>query len=192
MLLADSSSDGSANNRTNSLCSPWLCGETSEMKTAYVGIGSNLGDRKGYCMAALERMAEIPGCKVLGHSDWYLTEPVGVEGQDWYVNGAASLSARIPAEDLLAHLLAIEKHLGRVRAERWGPRTIDLDLLLFGEEIINSSNLKVPHPLMHLRRFVLVPMAQLAPHAIHPVLGLTIEALLEQSPGSSQDVIPLK
>jgi 2-amino-4-hydroxy-6-hydroxymethyldihydropteridine diphosphokinase len=162
------------------------------MKTAYIGIGSNLGDRKRYCIAALEGLAEIPGCTLLGHSEWYLTEPVGVEGQDWYVNGIASLSAEISAEDLLGHLLSIEKHLGRVRTENWGPRTIDLDLLLFGEEIINNDHLKIPHPLMHLRRFVLVPMAQMAPHVIHPVLGLTVKVLLERLPGSNQDVVLLK
>jgi 2-amino-4-hydroxy-6-hydroxymethyldihydropteridine diphosphokinase len=162
------------------------------MKTAYIGIGSNLGDRKGHCLAALERMAEIPGCTVLGRSDWYLTEPVGVEDQDWYVNGVVSLSVEISAEDLLGHLLGIEKHLGRVRTERWGPRTIDLDLLLFGEEIINKEHLKIPHPLMHRRRFVLVPMAQMAPHVIHPVLGVSIEALLERFSGSDQDIVLMK
>jgi 2-amino-4-hydroxy-6-hydroxymethyldihydropteridine diphosphokinase len=137
-------------------------------------------------------MAEIPGCKVTGQSDWYLTEPVGVENQDWYVNGVASLSAEISAEDLLRHLLAVEKDMGRVRTVRWEPRTIDLDLLLFGEEIINNEHLKIPHPQMHLRRFVLVPMAQIAPRVLHPILGMTIEALLERFSGSSQDVVPLK
>jgi 2-amino-4-hydroxy-6-hydroxymethyldihydropteridine diphosphokinase len=180
---------------------PWgkhLPGRTPEshyqsfMKTAYVGIGSNLGDRKGHCLAALEEMAEIPGCIVLDNSDWYLTEPVGVEDQDWYVNGVAALSAEMSAQDLLRHLLAIEKRLGRVRTERWGPRTIDLDLLLFGQEIIDNEDLKVPHPLMHLRRFVIVPLAQIAPHVIHPVLGVTVGALLERFSGSSQNVIPLK
>jgi len=132
----------------------------SSMKTAYIGIGSNMGDRKGHCLVALERMAEIRGCKVTGQSDWYLTEPVGVESQDWYVNGVASLSAEISAEDLLRHLLTIEKDMGR--------------------------------PLMHLRRFVLVPMAQIAPRVVHPILGMTMEALLERFSGSSQDVLPLK
>ena len=164
----------------------------SSMKTAYIGIGSNMGDRKGHCLVALERMAEIPGCKVTGQSDWYLTEPVGVEGQDWYVNGVVSLSAEISAEDLLRHLLAIEKEMGRVRTGRWEPRAIDLDILLFGEEIINNEHLKIPHPLMHLRRFVLVPMGQIAPGVVHPILGMTMEALLERFSGSSQDVLPLK
>jgi 2-amino-4-hydroxy-6-hydroxymethyldihydropteridine diphosphokinase len=162
------------------------------MKTAYIGIGSNLGDKEGHCLRAMDRLGRIPECGIIVRSDWYLTRPVGVEGQDWYVNGVASLGSEIPAEDLLYHLLLIEKEMGRVRTQRWASRIIDLDILLFGEEVINKEDLKIPHPLMHLRRFVLVPMAQIAPDLIHPSFGMSMEELLKRLPEDGQEVIPVK
>lgn len=162
------------------------------MKTAYIGIGSNLGDKRHNCIKAIDRISEIPGCTLTGHSDWYLTRPVGVRDQSWYVNGVASVTTRITAQNLLLHLLAIERDMGRVRRKRWDSRTIDLDVLLFGAEIIDEKNLKVPHPLMHLRRFVLVPMVQLEPDLIHPFLWVSMAELLRKLPKDDQVVIPLK
>lgn len=158
------------------------------MKTAYIGIGSNLGKRHENCLEAVERMDNIPGCSIKEVSDWYLTEPVGVEGQESYVNGVASIRSGITARDLLKELMSIERKMGRVRVEKWGPRVIDLDILLFGGQIIEEENLVVPHPLMHLRRFVLVPMARLAPDVIHPIKGMTMAQLLESLPEEGQAV----
>lgn len=164
------------------------CSET----TAYIGIGSNLEDKRQNCLTAVEMVEQIPGSELTGCSDWYSTEPVGVKGQDWYVNGVVSLSTKIPALDLLRRLLAIESDMGRVRRKRWESRIIDLDILLYGHEIINEKDLKVPHPLMHLRKFVLVPLVQLAPDLIHPSLGVTMAELLRRMTNIGQEVVPLK
>lgn len=160
------------------------------MTVTYIGIGSNLGDRIRNCTQALDLLGRIPGCRVMARSPWYLTRPVGVEKQEWYLNGVACLECDLSGHDLLNRVLAIESEMGRVRSESWGPRIIDLDLLLFGKEIVNSIELKVPHPLMHTRRFVLVPMAQIAPHLVHPALCRTMEELLQDLDGEGQEVIP--
>jgi 2-amino-4-hydroxy-6-hydroxymethyldihydropteridine diphosphokinase len=160
------------------------------MITAYIGIGSNLGDKRNNCLKALEMLGEIPGCELIGHSDLYLTSPVGVEDQDWYVNGVASISAGISAQELLKELLAIESVMGRIRNKeiRWASRIIDLDILVFGGEIIREKNLIVPHPLMHVRRFVLEPIVELAPDLIHPSLGVSMTELLQKLPENGQVV----
>jgi 2-amino-4-hydroxy-6-hydroxymethyldihydropteridine diphosphokinase len=162
------------------------------MPLTYIGIGSNLGDKRRNCAQALERLARIPDCRLTGWSQWFLTRPVGVRGQNWYLNGAACLETDKAGRELLSRLLSIESDMGRVRTEKWGPRIIDLDLLLLGREIINDRDLQVPHPRMHARRFVLVPMVQLAPGLIHPVLGRTMEELLENLAEDGQEVIPLE
>ena len=162
------------------------------MTTVYIGIGSNLGDRQENCLRAVERLDRMAGCRISACSEWFLTKPVGVESQEWYVNGVASLTTDTSPQDLLKRLLAIEADMGRVRRERWGPRNIDLDILLFGREIIRESNLKIPHPRMHLRRFVLEPMTQLAPDLVHPVLGLSMKMLLNNLPDDDQVVTRIK
>ena len=158
------------------------------MKKAFIGIGSNLGDRRKNCSEAVKRLKEIRGCEFLGCSRWYLTSPVGVRDQDWFVNGVARLDAEISARELLSRLRSIETDMGRVRNEKWGPRVIDLDLLLYGEDIIRESDLEVPHPQMHLRRFVLVPLAELDPDVIHPILANTASQMLSALKGEEQQV----
>lgn len=148
------------------------------MTVAYIGIGSNLGDKAARCREAAERMGRIPGCRVQAVSGLYRTEPVGVTEQDWFLNGVAALETDLEAGELLNRLLAVERDMGRVRCGKWGPRTIDLDVLLFGSDILDLVELKVPHPHMHLRRFVLVPMVELAPDLRHPVQGKTMSELL--------------
>jgi len=167
-----------------------ICGE--RVTAVFISIGSNIGDKTGYCLSALDRMDRIPGCTVKARSSLYRTEPVGVEGQDWYVNGVAELEVELTARVLLDRLLAIEKEMGRERRKKWDSRTLDLDILLFGSQAIHEKDLIVPHPLMHERRFVLAPLTELAPDLIHPVLGKTITELLEKVPDDGQQVMPLK
>ena len=155
---------------------------------AYIGIGSNLGRKTENCLRAVEMMGRIPGCGLMEHSDLYRSSPVGVEGQEWFVNGVASLGSSISAQKLLTELLAVERAMGRIRKGHWEPRIIDLDILMYGREVIHEADLRVPHPLMHLRRFVLVPMAALAPDLVHPGLGLSMGELLKQLPEDDQVV----
>jgi 2-amino-4-hydroxy-6-hydroxymethyldihydropteridine diphosphokinase len=162
------------------------------MSMAYIGIGSNMGDPRGNCLDALDRIGKIEGCEIISVSSLYLTEPVGVDAQEWYVNGAVSISTKLTARDLMNHLLAIEADMGRVRTLKWGPRVIDLDVLLFGREIIDDIIVTVPHPLMHLRRFVMAPMADLAPDLIHPVLKRTIMELFREIPENDQVITRLE
>jgi 2-amino-4-hydroxy-6-hydroxymethyldihydropteridine diphosphokinase len=159
--------------------------------TAYIGIGSNQGDKLENCLKAIDLTGRIEGCRVKACSDFFQTEPVGVEGHDWYVNGVMELYAGISAPRLLKGLLAIEAGMGRVRRRKWGPRPIDLDLLLYGRHVISKKDLTVPHRFMHVRRFVLVPMVQLAPDLIHPVLKRTMAELLESLPEDGQEIISL-
>jgi 2-amino-4-hydroxy-6-hydroxymethyldihydropteridine diphosphokinase len=152
-----------------------------EPVTAYIALGSNLGDREGQIRKALKMLAETPGIQV-GKVSSLLENPAVGSDEDAppFLNSAAQLKTTLPAAALLDHLLDIERSLGRERRVRWEPRVIDLDLLLYGNDILSSSqDLIVPHPLMHERRFVLQPLAEIAPNVIHPTLQMTIGGLLE-------------
>ncbi|HBF42910.1 MAG TPA: 2-amino-4-hydroxy-6-hydroxymethyldihydropteridine diphosphokinase [Desulfobacteraceae bacterium] len=162
------------------------------IKTAYIGIGSNLGDKLENCLKAIEKIDLSPGLSIKGQSDFYRTEPVGVRDQDWYVNGVISLVTDLSPYELFNNLMTIELDMGRERKKKWDSRTIDLDILFIGGDIIDDKDLTVPHPLMHLRRFVLVPMVQLAPDFIHPVLDKTMTELLDIFSLECQVVVPLK
>jgi 2-amino-4-hydroxy-6-hydroxymethyldihydropteridine diphosphokinase len=141
---------------------------------AYVGVGANLGDRERTIRAAI---AALPG--VVAVSSLRETEPVGVRGQPPFLNGAVALDTAMTASELLDALLAIERALGRERRERWGPRTIDLDLLLFGDEVSDGPGLMVPHPRLHERRFALEPLAELDPELAIPGRGAVLDVLAE-------------
>ena len=144
------------------------------MPTAYIGLGSNLGDREATIGAAL---AALPG--VASVSELRETDPVGVLEQPPFLNGAARLETELSAQQLLETLLAVERELGRARRERWGPRTIDLDLLLYGDETIDEPGLTVPHPRLHERRFALEPLLDLDPELEIPGRG-RVESLLAE------------
>ena len=161
------------------------------IETAYIGIGSNLGKPVENCLKAIQLMDDMEGCRLLGRSGFYKTEPFGVDGQEWYLNGVVSLETKRPPSNLLQGLMAIEARMGRVRKEKWEARVIDLDLLLYGDLIIDESSLKVPHPRMHERKFVLVPIVDLVPNLIHPVLGRRMIELLEDCSGAGQQVLPV-
>jgi 2-amino-4-hydroxy-6-hydroxymethyldihydropteridine diphosphokinase len=149
------------------------------MSKAFVGIGSNLGEREAYVRRALELLAAEEGIDVVAVSELRETEPVGPVEQGRFVNGAALLQTELSPRELLGRLLAIEGRLGRIRNERFGPRTIDLDLLVYGDAVVDEPGLTVPHPRLHERRFALEPLADLAPDLVVPGRG-PISALLAE------------
>ena len=141
------------------------------MATAFVGIGSNLGDREANLRRAIELLSAEDGIEVVAVSELRETEPVGPVEQGPFLNGAVQVETSLGPRELLGRLLAVENRLGRVRSERWGPRTIDLDLLLYGVESIEEPGLTVPHPRLHERRFALEPLVDLDPALEIPGLG---------------------
>ena len=156
----------------------------------YIGIGSNQGDKIFNCKHSIEMIGHVPGCQATACSSLFKTEPEGVTGQDWYVNCVSQVKTTQSPSQLLNDLLHIESAMGRVRKKRWEARIIDLDILLYGQEVIQSLDLTVPHPLLHKRRFVLEPLAQLVPHLIHPVLKKTVIQLLRDLPkGPTVEII---
>ncbi len=150
--------------------------------TAFVALGSNLGDRRAHLEAAFVALGALPGTRLIARSALFETPPLGPAGQQDYLNAAAALATTLAPEPLLDALLAIEIARGRVRRERWGPRTLDLDLLLHGDTALKTPRLTLPHPAMLGRAFVLAPLADIAPGLV--VAGRTISqhlALLDQS-----------
>ena len=147
------------------------------MTIAFVGLGANLGPREVTLLRAVDLLGEADGVEVLAVSELRETEPVGVVEQPPFLNGAMKIETSLPPRALLDLLLETERSLGRVRGERWGPRTVDLDLLVYGEEIVDEPGLRVPHPRLHERRFALEPLAELDPGLLVPGLGRVSEAL---------------
>lgn len=151
------------------------------METIAIGLGSNLGDRQRHIESAVQMLAETEGLTVHAQSDWIETAPVGDVAQGEYLNGTVIAGTNLSPETVLERLHEIERAHGRVRpdAVRWGPRTLDLDLLLYGERVIGDGSPVLPHPRMHERLFVLEPLAQIAPEMRHPILCRSIRELLE-------------
>ncbi len=159
---------------------------------AYIGLGANLGDPAGQLRQALAGLTGLEEVEVVRVSTFYLNPPLGPPDQPWYVNAVAQVKTRLTAEELLRSLGRLEAALGRVRGEHWGPRVIDLDLLLYDGEVCRTPELVLPHPEMHRRVFVLAPLAEIAPEAWHPVLQKTAAQLLaELDPADREALKPL-
>jgi 2-amino-4-hydroxy-6-hydroxymethyldihydropteridine diphosphokinase len=149
-------------------------------KTVYLSLGSNLGDREANLRAAIAALADLG--KVTAISSFYETEPVDFTQQPWFLNSAVALNTDKMPKQLLAGVLKIEQQMGRRRTQPKGPRLIDIDILLFGSSIIDTAPLTIPHPAMHQRRFVLEPLAEIAPEARHPVFKRTVRELRDALP----------
>jgi len=144
----------------------------------YIGIGSNVGDKKGNFVEALARLAKLPDTKILKESSLYESEPLG-DSKAWYVNGVIEIETKFKPDVLLQKFKNIERAMGRKKVKkRWGDRIIDLDILLYDALIFHKKNVTIPHPEMANRNFVLVPLSEIAPQVIHPELGVTISELL--------------
>lgn len=155
--------------------------------TAYIGLGSNLGDKKANCRGAIALLAKCG--RVVRSSSLYCTAPMGYTDQDDFVNAVVEIETNLSPDDLLDQCRSIEEELGRVRTVHWGPRTIDVDILLYGSVTLETAELTVPHPLLHSRRFVLAPLCEIAPLAFHPKLRKTVSELLSEL-GDRQRVLP--
>lgn len=164
------------------------------METAYIALGSNLpsivGDSRATLRAAIDRLRSLG--KVAAVSSLYETDPVGYQAQPRFLNAAVALETELSPVELLTRLLAIEREFGRDRSQTppKGPRTLDLDLLMLGNSVLNLPDLTLPHPAMSERRFVLAPLAEIAPRAIHPVSGKTIARLLRSLPDAEETAPP--
>jgi len=145
----------------------------------FIGVGSNLGDRRENCREARRRVSELPKTRVVKESSLYESEPHG-NAKTWFGNSVLEVETELAPLDLLKRLKQIEEEMGRkrVKGKRWGSRIIDLDILFYDNEIVEKRNLKIPHPRIPQRRFVLVPLSELAPQLIHPGINLSVSELL--------------
>ncbi len=148
--------------------------------TAYLGLGSNMGDKKAYLDGAVEAISGTEGCELLRVSDYLCTKPYGGVEQGDFLNACLSLRTLLTPQELLNRLHEIEQDAGRERVIRWGPRTLDLDILMYDDLIMETEELILPHVEMHLREFVLEPLRQIAPWKRHPITRMTVEQMLEQ------------
>jgi 2-amino-4-hydroxy-6-hydroxymethyldihydropteridine diphosphokinase len=150
----------------------------STVHQVYIGIGSNVGNKRENFFEAVTRLDKLPDTKVLKESSLYESEPLG-EAKEWYVNGAVEIETKFKPDMLLKKFKNIERSMGRKKVKkRWGARVIDLDILLYDSAVVKKKTLRIPHPEMATRKFVLIPLSEIAPQVVHPVLGVTISELL--------------
>ena len=151
----------------------------NSMPSVYIGFGSNIGDRLAHIQNAIHALSKTEGITLEKISSVYKTDPVGYEAQAQFLNGVAAIQTHLPPLSLLHTLKNIETAIGRQHRIHWGPREIDLDILIYGDLCLQTEKLVIPHPEMHRRRFVLAPLAEIAPDIVHPVFQETVQTLLE-------------
>lgn len=160
------------------------------MSIVYLSIGSNLGNRYKNFQFAIEQLLKLDSLSLIAQSSIYETEPVGYDSQGWFLNAVLKIETTLEPFDLLERLKLIEADSGRdFNQVRFGPRTLDLDILLYDKRVINSEKLVIPHPRMHERRFVLKPLCEIDPLIVHPVLKKSVTRLLEELGDNGQKVI---
>jgi 2-amino-4-hydroxy-6-hydroxymethyldihydropteridine diphosphokinase len=147
---------------------------------AFIGIGSNLGDKITHCEKAIIEILNLDRHRLIARSSLYYTRPIGYTAQDWFVNGVVKIETDLEPLDLHRMLKAVEQKLGRKETFQWGPRVIDLDLLFFDDLEIDTEDLQIPHPRLHERQFVLIPLTEIDPNFIHPVFKKTAGELLKE------------
>ncbi|MCK9195579.1 MAG: 2-amino-4-hydroxy-6-hydroxymethyldihydropteridine diphosphokinase [Syntrophales bacterium] len=157
---------------------------------AYIGVGSNLEEPLRQCRLALQNLDAVNDTRLLRASSFYRTEPVGVREQDAFINAAAEIRTELSPRTLLEALKAIEQEMGRRKSlRRWGPRVIDLDILLYGQDIVQEDDLVIPHPELHKRRFVLAPLCEISSYVIHPAFGISMQGLLIRLENDDRNVV---
>lgn len=155
----------------------------------YIGIGSNLEEPLRQCRLALKKIAAINDTRLLRTSAFYRTEPVGFIAQDYFINAVAEIRTGLSPRMLLEAIKAIEEGMGRRDSVRWGPRIIDLDILMYGQDVVHDDDLVIPHPELHKRRFVLAPLCEIASFAIHPAFGISMAGLLSRLEQDNGDAV---
>lgn len=162
--------------------------------SAYISVGSNLGDKLACCRQGIAQVAALPRTELAVQSPFYRTAPVDYLDQDWFINAAIKVATNLAPEALLTALQAIQRKAGRTPEGdkiRFGPRLLDLDIIFYDDLVLDLPDLVVPHPRMHKRRFVLKPLCDIDPKILHPVLGRSVEALLAALDTTDQDIYPL-
>jgi 2-amino-4-hydroxy-6-hydroxymethyldihydropteridine diphosphokinase len=159
---------------------------------AYISVGSNLGDKLACCRRGIDGVATLPGTALSAQSPFYRTAPVDYRDQDWFVNAAIKVTTDLAPRELLTALQGIQRQAGRTADKiRFGPRTLDLDIIFYDDLVMDLPELTLPHPRMHKRRFVLQPLCDIDPTVLHPVLGRPVEVLLAALDTTDQDIYPL-
>jgi 2-amino-4-hydroxy-6-hydroxymethyldihydropteridine diphosphokinase len=156
----------------------------------YISVGSNLGDKLENCRGGIASLTQSGENELVDQSSYYRTEPVDYTDQDWFVNAAILIRTQMSPQTLLRNLKQIEQEAGRVeKTVRFGPRVLDMDILLFGDLVLDTPALTIPHPRMHRRRFVLQPICDITPHVVHPVLNRSMSELLQHLEPDSQRIV---